>query len=71
MVCPQVVDGGDGLQIWRIAVNILNKQSQTANRWWSSSLGLGKGLTTPHHKKPACYEMSQWASDLDEYLGMM
>jgi hypothetical protein len=26
MACPQVVDGGDGLQIWRVAINILNKQ---------------------------------------------
>jgi hypothetical protein len=23
MVCPQVVDGGDDLQIWRVAANIL------------------------------------------------
>jgi hypothetical protein len=26
MVRPQVADGGDGLQIWRVAANILNKQ---------------------------------------------
>jgi hypothetical protein len=32
MVCPQVVYGRDGLQIWRIAANILNKQSQTADK---------------------------------------
>jgi hypothetical protein len=30
MARPQVADGGDGLQIWRIAENILNKQSQKA-----------------------------------------
>jgi hypothetical protein len=23
---PQVADGGDGLQIWRVAANILNKE---------------------------------------------
>jgi hypothetical protein len=28
----QVVDGGDGLQIWRVAVNILNQKSPTADR---------------------------------------
>jgi hypothetical protein len=39
MACPQVADGGDGLQIWRVAVNILNKQSPTADKGWSSSLG--------------------------------
>jgi len=29
--------------IWRIAVNILNKQSPTADKGWSSSLGFGRG----------------------------
>jgi hypothetical protein len=42
MVRPQVVDGGDGLQIRRIAVNILNKQSRTADKGRSSSLGVGR-----------------------------
>jgi hypothetical protein len=41
----------DRLQIWRLAANILNKQSQTDNKGWPSSLGLGVGLTTPHRKK--------------------
>jgi hypothetical protein len=34
---------GDGLQIWRVAANILNKQSRTADKEWSSSLGVGRG----------------------------
>jgi hypothetical protein len=51
MARPQVADGGDGLQIWRVAANILNKQSQTADKGWSSILGLRVGLTTPHLKK--------------------
>jgi hypothetical protein len=29
---PQVADGGDGLQVWRVAANILNKQSRTAGK---------------------------------------
>ena len=29
--------------IWRVAVNILNKQSQRADKGWSSSLGVGRG----------------------------
>ena len=37
---PWVVDGGVGLQIWRLAANILNKQSWTADQEWSSSLGV-------------------------------
>jgi hypothetical protein len=41
MARPQVADGEDGLQIWRVAANILNKQSQTAIKEWSSSLGAG------------------------------
>jgi hypothetical protein len=40
---PQVADGGDGLQIWRVAANILNKQSRTADKGLSSSLGVGRG----------------------------
>jgi len=35
MAHPQVAGGGDGLQIWRVAVNTLNKQSQTGNRGWA------------------------------------
>jgi hypothetical protein len=38
---PQVADGGEGLQIWRVATNILNKQSRTAGKGWPSSLGVG------------------------------
>jgi hypothetical protein len=43
MACPQVADGGDGLQIWKVAGNILNKQSRTADKGWSSSLEVGLG----------------------------
>jgi hypothetical protein len=50
MARPQVADRGDGLQIWRVAANILNKQSRTADSGWSSSLGVGRGLTIPHRK---------------------
>jgi hypothetical protein len=28
----QVADGGDGLEIWRVDANILNKQSRKADR---------------------------------------
>jgi hypothetical protein len=42
MVRPQGSDW-DGLQIWRIAANILNKQSQTVDKGWSSSFGVGRG----------------------------
>jgi hypothetical protein len=38
MARPPVADGGDSLQIWRVAANILNKQT----RGWSSNLGAGR-----------------------------
>jgi hypothetical protein len=50
MAYPQVADG-NGLQLQRVTVNALNKQSHTANKEWFSSLGVGMVLTTPHHKK--------------------
>jgi hypothetical protein len=43
MARSQVADGGDALQVWRVAANILNKQSRTADKEWSSSLGVGRG----------------------------
>jgi hypothetical protein len=32
MACPQVADRRDGIYILRLAVNIFNKQSRTADR---------------------------------------
>jgi hypothetical protein len=42
----QVAVGGDALQIWRVAANILNKQSRTADKGWPSSLGVGRGVNS-------------------------
>jgi hypothetical protein len=47
---PQVADG-DGLQIWSIATNILNKQSRTADKGVPQTWRLGVGLITLHRKK--------------------
>jgi hypothetical protein len=47
MACPRVADRGDDLQIWRVAANMLNKQSRTADSGWSSSLGVGSGANNP------------------------
>ena len=41
--------------IWRVAANISNKQSWTADRCGPPAWGLGKVLTTPHHKNVSCY----------------
>jgi hypothetical protein len=41
MACPARLQMGRvGLQIWRLAANILNKQSWTVDQEWSSSLGV-------------------------------
>jgi len=57
MVCPQATGGGDSLQIWRVAVHILNKQSWTSQKGWSYSLGAGFRANNSRHKKSAHYEM--------------
>jgi hypothetical protein len=36
--------------IWRVAANILNKQSRTAGKDGHPAWVLGEVLTTPHHK---------------------
>jgi len=64
MAPPRVTDGGDGLQIWTIATNVLNKIWWTAVKGWSPSLGLGEGLASPHRKKSAGYETLHKDSDL-------
>jgi hypothetical protein len=43
MASSQVAVGKDGLQIGRVAANVLSKQSRTANKGWSSSFGVGRG----------------------------
>jgi hypothetical protein len=50
MTRPQVADGRDGIQIWRTAGNVLNKQSRAYYKGWSSSLGVGLGLNNPSHQ---------------------
>jgi hypothetical protein len=69
MARRHVADGGEGRQIWRVTANILNKQSRTADKGWPSSLGVGRGLTTPHREKTVRYEMLQRASDFDGCFG--
>jgi hypothetical protein len=70
MAHPPVADEGDALQIWRVVANILNKQLQAADRGWSSSLGVGRGLTIPHRKTSLIpYETETRVSDQDGFSG--
>jgi hypothetical protein len=54
----------EGFQIRRVAANILNKKSRTADKRLSSSLGVGREATL-HYKNLTFYERFQSASDLD------
>ena len=65
---PQVADGGDGIQIWRVTANVLNKQLRTTNKGWSSSVGFVEGQTS-HAKTLIIYKMYQKASDLEGSFG--
>jgi hypothetical protein len=51
MAGPRVADGGEGPQMCRVAANILNKQSQTADKWWSYSLGVDRGANNSSPEK--------------------
>ena len=51
MASPQFADGGEDFRVWRVAGNVLNKQSRTADNVWSSTLGTGGGNANPHCKK--------------------
>jgi len=44
MALPRIADGGNGFQIWRVAENILNKQSQKLTRSGPPASGLGEGI---------------------------
>ena len=54
----------------RLAVNILNKQSLTADKWWSYSLGVGRGADISSPKKFTTFETFHKVSDLCEILSV-
>jgi len=57
-----VADRKYGLQIYWVI------SSGQPIRGGPPAWGLGEGLTTPHHKTLACYEMLHRVSDLDEFF---
>jgi hypothetical protein len=55
--------------IWRVASKILNKQPRTADKGWSSILGVGRVANNSSPQKVSGCEMFvQKASDLDWYF---
>jgi hypothetical protein len=68
MARPRVAVGGDGIEMWKMAANILNKRLWTAEKGWFSSAGLCEGLT--HHRKEiACCKILHESSELDGFFG--
>ena len=57
--------------IWRVAVNILHKQSRTADKGWSSSLVVERGPETPHRKDLSCCEKKNTCDCGDELSGFI
>ena len=57
--------------LWKVAANILNKQSRTADKGWSSIWGLDEGLTTPRRKNQnvKCYTGTIKAVEIGHEIG--
>lgn len=51
MICSDITDGADILQVWWTVINMLDIQLQSANKGWSSSLKVGHEANYPIHKK--------------------
>jgi len=51
---PWAAEGGDRLQKWRVVVHTMSSCEQLT-KGGPKCLGLDKGITIHHHKKPACY----------------
>jgi len=60
-----VTDRGDSFKIWRVAANILNKHSRTADKGRYYSVVIWQGANILTLKKTVCYEMLHRFSDLD------
>jgi hypothetical protein len=59
MVRPWVADGGDGLQMWRVAANILNKQPRIADKGWSFCLEVERRANNFSHKNNLLRNVTQ------------
>jgi hypothetical protein len=50
----QVAEGEVEVQLWKVAANVFNKQSQTAEKGWSFSWDFCEGLKPPGRKNMFC-----------------
>jgi hypothetical protein len=53
-------------QLWKVAVNILNEQSRTADKGWSFGVRVSRGA--PHRKNCHVMILSQLPRDGTDYL---
>jgi hypothetical protein len=64
MACHQVTDGEDGLQLWKAAVNVLNKESLKLTKGGPPAWGLGVGLQLLTIKISLLLGQILWINDL-------
>jgi hypothetical protein len=55
--------------MWRVAANILNKQSRTADKGWSSTFGVEREANNSSLYKISFLPNVTKASDLDGFFG--
>jgi hypothetical protein len=61
---PQVTDAGDGLQLWRVAENVLNKQT----RGGPSALWMGVGLRNLTVKNNFVKNVRKGVAELSQFV---
>lgn len=61
----KVANKGDGLQIWRTAVNIPNEQALTADKGLSYRLALVCRTNTSHNVLPSITTVFHWNGSFD------
>jgi hypothetical protein len=69
MTYPQVEDGREGLLKRWLAVNILNRESRTADKSWSWSQGTYCRLRCSSSMNILCYDIFTKASELEGLFG--
>jgi len=70
VACPNIVDGGESLQVLRAVVNVFNKELQKIDKVCSSGVvDLARSYELLSIK--ICYKVLCRALDLDKIFGMI
>jgi hypothetical protein len=62
------MDGGAGLQVWRIVVKMFNKQSTGSQLGVVLQFWAGNEASNPWHKKLTCHKLSPMALDVNKFF---